>query len=204
MPDWELENNILRENKNVRENFICGADEAGRGPLAGGVYAAAVILPHGIEIEGLNDSKKLSAKTREKLYHVITEKAVAFAIATATVEEIDNLNILNAALLAMRRAADALPVKPDYVFIDGNTVRGFDEYQCAGIIKGDLKSPNIAAASVLAKVARDAYMCELDLMYPCYGFKNHKGYPTAEHIANIRKYGVCPAHRRSFLKGILS
>ena len=204
MMNWELENSIL--GGEVRENFICGTDEAGRGPLAGDVYAAAVILPHEIEIDGLFDSKKLSGKMREKLYDIITEKAVAYGIASATIEEIDRYNILNAALLAMKRAVNALSVKikPDFVLVDGNIVRGFDEYKYKGVIRGDTISPNIAAASILAKVSRDRYMRELDEMYPLYHFDRNKGYATDEHIFRLKTFGECPAHRKSFLKNILS
>jgi len=205
--NWELENSILSadEDNKVRENFICGTDEAGRGPLAGDVYAAAVILPHGIEIDGLFDSKKLSVKKREKLYDIITEKAVAYAVAMATIDEIDRYNILNASLLAMRRAVDDISkkVKPDYILVDGNIVRGFDGYKYKGVIKGDTISPNIAAASILAKVARDRYMRELDEIYPFYKFAKHKGYATADHILRLNMFGECPAHRKSFLKNIL-
>jgi len=209
MMNWELENSILRGSENrgntIRENFICGTDEAGRGPLAGDVYAAAVILPHGIEIDGLFDSKKLSGKTREKLYDIIIEKAVAYAVSSASIEEIDRYNILNAALLAMRRAVNALSmqIRPDYILIDGHIVRGFDDYKYRGVIKGDAISPNIAAASILAKVARDRYMRELDEMYPLYHFNRNKGYPTKEHVLSIKTFGECPAHRKSFLKNIL-
>jgi ribonuclease HII len=205
MMNWELENSILRENKGIRENFICGTDEAGRGPLAGDVYAAAVILPHGIEIDGLFDSKKLSGKKREKLFDIITEKALAYDIASASIDEIDNLNILNAALLAMRRAVNALSVKlsPDYILIDGHIVRGFDGYKYKGVIRGDAISPNIAAASILAKVSRDRYMRELDEMYPYYHFRKNKGYATKDHIMRLRAFGECHAHRKSFLKKIL-
>lgn len=204
--NWDLENSVLRENINIRENFICGTDEAGRGPLAGDVYAAAVILPHGTEIDGLFDSKKLSSKMREKLYDIITEKAIAYGIASATIEEIDRFNILNASLLAMKRAVNAvaLKIKPDYVLIDGHIVRGFDDYKYKGVIKGDTISPNIAAASILAKVARDRYMRELDEMYPLYSFNKNKGYGTKEHIFRLKNFGDCPAHRKSFLKNILS
>ena len=216
MMNWELENSLLFENDGdnednnavinniVRKNFICGTDEAGRGPLAGDVYAAAVILPHGLEIEGLADSKRISPKRREKLYDIITAKALAYAIATANIDEIDTVNILNAALLAMRRAVDALKIKPDFVLIDGHIVRQFDEFNCAGIIKGDMKSPNIAAASILAKVARDRYMREIAEMYPLYHFERNKGYPTREHIFRLQMFGECPAHRKSFLKKILA
>ncbi|MCL2775262.1 MAG: ribonuclease HII [Oscillospiraceae bacterium] len=219
MMNWNLENSILREyyegceyggsckyigDNIIRKNFICGTDEAGRGPLAGDVYAAAVILPHGLEIEGLADSKLLSPKRREKLYDIITEKALAYSIASASIDEIDRINILNAALLAMKRAVATLSIKPDFVLIDGHIVRGFDDYNTLGIVKGDAKSPNIAAASILAKVARDRYMRELNEMYPLYHFERNKGYPTHEHIFRLQTFGECPVHRKSFLKNILS
>ncbi|MCL2096371.1 MAG: ribonuclease HII [Oscillospiraceae bacterium] len=203
--NWEFENGVIREDSEIRENFICGTDEAGRGPLAGDVYAAAVILPHGTEIDGLYDSKKLSEKKREKLYDIIIEKSSAYGIASASIDEIDNLNILNAALLAMRRAVDILSEKitPDYILIDGHIVRYFDGFKYRGVIRGDSISPNIAAASVLAKVARDRYMRELDGMYPYYHFRKNKGYPTKNHILRLKTFGECPAHRKSFLKNIL-
>ncbi|MCL1793719.1 MAG: ribonuclease HII [Oscillospiraceae bacterium] len=205
MMNWEFENEILASG-GIRENFICGTDEAGRGPLAGDVYAAAVILPHGIRIAGLSDSKKLSEKNRERLYEIIVEKALAYAVASATIEEIDRYNILNAALLAMRRSVAALSAKifPDYVLVDGGIVRGFDAFSHKGIIKGDAISPNIAAASILAKVTRDRYMRELDDIYPFYHFKKNKGYATKEHIFRLKTFGECPAHRKSFLKNIIS
>ena len=165
-----------------------------------------MILPHGIEIDGLFDSKKLSVKKREQLFEIITEKAAAFAIASASIDEIDRLNILNAALLAMRRAVDAVSakIKPDYILVDGNIVRYFDGFKYKGIIRGDSISPNIAAASILAKVARDRYMRDLDDMYPLYNFRKNKGYPTKEHVLRLKTFGECPAHRKSFLKNILA
>ena len=199
--NWNIENSFLCDE--IRENFICGTDEAGRGPLAGDVYAAAVILPHGIEIDGLYDSKHLSEKKRERLYDIITEKAVSYSVQSASIEEIQQINILNASLLAMRRAVAMLTVEPDFVLIDGNIIRGFDGINTKALIKGDTLSPNIAAASVLAKVTRDKYMRELDELYPEYNFKQNKGYPTREHIANIYLHGVSPVHRQSFLKKIL-
>ena len=201
MMNWELENSLLCEN--IREGYICGTDEAGRGPLAGDVYAAAVILPHGLEIDGLFDSKLLSPKRREKLYNIIIEKALTYAIESANINEIENYNILNASLRAMRRAVDKLEIKPDYILVDGNIVRGFDDLRTRGIIKGDKLSPNIAAASILAKVARDKYMRELAELYPFYKFENNKGYATREHIERILAFGKCDAHRDSFLRKIL-
>ena len=181
---------------------ICGVDEAGRGPLAGPVYAAAVILPIDLEIDGLNDSKKLTEKKREALFDVICEKAISYSIGIATEEEIDEINILNATFLAMRRAVDGLSVKPDYALIDGNQHPGLliaDET----VVKGDGKSMSIAAASILAKVSRDRFMLQIAEKYPEYCFEKHKGYGTKLHYEMIEKYGVAPIHRRSFLKKIL-
>lgn len=184
-------------------NLVCGVDEAGRGPLAGDVYAAAVILPQGCIIEGLDDSKKLSEKKREKLFDVICEKAIAWSIATATVEEIDSLNILQATFLAMQRAVEALDIKPDYALIDGNMMP--PRLPCSGqaIIKGDSLSHSISAASILAKVSRDRYMKRMDEIYPQYQFAKHKGYGTKLHRELILQYGVCEIHRKSFLKKLL-
>lgn len=176
---------------------VCGIDEAGRGPLAGNVVAAAVILPHGLFIEGLNDSKKLSEKKREALFEVIMREAVA-SVAWATPAEIDELNILNAAMLAMNRAVKELPVPADFALIDGNTARGF-EIPTRTIVGGDAKCPSVAAASILAKVTRDRQCFLLDSLYPEYGFARHKGYPTKEHMAKVVELGPCPEHRRSFL-----
>lgn len=178
---------------------ICGVDEAGRGPLAGPVVAAACILPTDCIIEGLNDSKKLSEKKREALFDEICEKAIAYSIASASNEEIDTLNILNATMLAMVRAIDGLPKKADFAIVDGNCVRNFP-VPAITIVKGDAKSPSIAAASILAKVTRDRICMEMDAMYPEYNFKKHKGYPTKEHRDLVIKHGPCPLHRRTFLK----
>ena len=180
-------------------SVICGTDEAGRGPLAGPVFAAAVILPEQNLIEGLNDSKKCSAKKREALFEQIIETALAFSIQYADVGEIDRLNILNASQLAMNRAVDALLLKPDLVLVDGNIARGF-AIDTKTVIKGDSISPNIAAASILAKVARDRYCLQMDQDYPAYHFAAHKGYPTKEHMEIVRKIGPCPAHRKTFQK----
>ncbi len=193
MPDFTYEKMYQDEGYKI----ICGTDEAGRGPLAGSVYAAAVILPDGLYIEELNDSKKLTEKKREKLFDIITKEAVSYGIAFATPEEIDVLNILNAALLAMRRAIGMLDPKPDFVLIDGNMTRGFT-LPCKAIVKGDSISASIAAASILAKVSRDRSCIELDKQYPEYGFAKHKGYPTKDHYEAIKKYGVLPIHRKSF------
>lgn len=189
------------EEKRYAEGYtaVCGCDEAGRGPLCGPVVAAAVILPRGLEIEGLNDSKKLSEKKREALFEVIKEKAIAYAIAEASPEEIDEYNILNASMLAMRRAVEALPHPADFALIDGNCSRGFT-IPTETVVKGDSKSYSIAAASVLAKVTRDRQCIELDRLYPEYGIAKHKGYPTKDHMDAVRQHGVAPIYRRSFLK----
>lgn len=185
------------ENKGF--NLICGVDEAGRGPLAGDVYAAAVILPKGLIIDGLDDSKKLSEKKREALFDVITENAVAYGIASATPRQIDEMNILNAVMYAMNEAVKKLSPSADYALIDGNIARGFS-IPCETVIKGDAKSPSIAAASILAKVSRDRECYVLDEKYPEYGFAKHKGYGTKAHMEALFKYGPCPVHRRTFLK----
>ena len=194
---WEYEKEAAEYNYNI----IAGIDEAGRGPLCGPVCAAAVILPFGLEIEGLNDSKKLSEKKREELYNIIVEKAVSYGVAFATPEEIDEINILNATFLAMRRAVDMLTVRPDILFVDGNRIKN-QEIEAKLIVKGDSKSANIAAASIIAKVTRDRYMLELDKQYPQYNLKKHKGYGTPEHYEAIKKYGIAPFYRKSFLKNI--
>jgi len=192
---FDIEKEFLLKGYKV----ICGTDEAGRGPLAGDVYAAACILPLDFEIEGLNDSKKLSETRREELFDKICSLAVAYSIQTASVEEIDTLNILNAAQLAMRRAVESLTLSPDAVLVDGNVARGFN-IPAFPVVKGDSKSPSIAAASILAKVARDRAMLMLDRLYPEYGFAKHKGYPTKEHMEAVRKFGPSPVHRKTFLK----
>ena len=178
---------------------VCGVDEAGRGPLAGPVCAAAVILPEGTVIEGLNDSKKLSEKRRELLFDEICEKTLTFGVAFATVEEIESLNILEAAFLAMNRAIAELDPQPALALIDGNRTRGITVPALA-VVKGDAKCGSIAAASVLAKVTRDRYMREMAEAYPQYGFEKHKGYGTKAHYAALREFGPCELHRPSFLK----
>lgn len=178
---------------------LCGVDEAGRGPLAGDVYAAAVILPEDCVIEGLNDSKKLTAKKREKLFDEIREKAVCYCIATASVEEIEQNNILNATFLAMNRAVEGLSQKPDLVLVDGNRDPKLS-YPTKCIVKGDSTSACIAAASILAKVARDRYMEQVDRDYPEYEFSRHKGYGTKLHYQKLDEFGESPVHRHSFLK----
>ena len=195
MPSFEYEEKRYAEGYKA----VCGLDEAGRGPLCGPVVAAAVILPLGLEIEGLNDSKKLSEKKREALFEIIKEKAIAYAIAEATPEEIDEINILNASMLAMRRAVEALPVPADFALIDGNCSRGFN-IPTETVVKGDAKSYSIAAASILAKVTRDRGCIELDRAYPEYGIAKHKGYPTKDHMNAVREHGVAPIYRKSFLK----
>ena len=189
------------EEKHYNEGYtaICGCDEAGRGPLCGPVVAAAVILPRGLVIEGLNDSKKLTEKKREALFEVIKEKAIAYAIAEATPAEIDEYNILNASMLAMRRAVEALPVTADFALIDGNCSRGF-QIPTETVVGGDAKSYSIAAASILAKVTRDRGCIELDRLYPEYGIAKHKGYPTKDHMEAVRIHGPSPIYRKSFLK----
>lgn len=194
IPDRSAEEEYYARGYNV----IAGTDEAGRGPLAGRVYAAACVLPRGLELPGLRDSKQLTARTREKLFELITGTALAYGIAYATVEEIDSLNILNAAQLAMRRAVEMLDPAPEVVLVDGNIAREFHTL-AVPIIGGDASSLSIAAASVLAKVARDRYCMELDSLYPGYGFASHKGYPTKAHYEAIEKYGpITGVHRMSF------
>ena len=182
---------------------VAGVDEVGRGPLAGPVCAACVVLPPDFDVTGINDSKKLSEKKRAALFDLIIEKAVAYGIGTAGEREIDEINILNAAFLAMTRAVDALTIRPDFCYVDGNQkIKGL-KIPCEAIVKGDGKCPSIAAASILAKVSRDNFMNTLDEQYPQYNFKKHKGYGTAEHIELIKKFGSADIHRTSFLKNII-
>ena len=194
--DWlEFEKEALAKGY----KSVCGVDEAGRGPLADPVCAAAVILPEGVIIDGVNDSKKLSEKKRESLFDVIREQALSYSIAYATVDEIEEINILNATMLAMRRAIDGLDIKADYAMIDGNKIPPLDiDAEC--IVKGDAKSMSIACASILAKVSRDRLLYKYAEEYPMYGFDKHKGYGTKVHREAILKYGPCPYHRKSFLK----
>lgn len=194
--DWlEFEKEALAKGY----KSVCGVDEAGRGPLAGPVCAAAVILPEGVIIDGVNDSKKLSEKKRESLFDVIREQALSYSIAYATVDEIEEINILNATMLAMCRAINGLDIKADYAMIDGNKIPPIDiDAEC--IVKGDAKSMSIACASILAKVSRDRLLYKYAEEYPMYGFDKHKGYGTKVHREAILKYGPCPYHRKSFLK----
>lgn len=194
MPSYELERKYAADGYRL----ICGIDEAGRGPLSGSVFAAACILPDGLEIPGLNDSKKLTPKKRDALFDLICREAVAYSIASATPEEIDAMNILNADMLAMRRALAGLTPAAELALVDGNIARDFP-IPAYPIIKGDAISASIAAASILAKVARDRACIEDDRLYPEYGFAKHKGYGTREHMEALRKHGPCPLHRRSFL-----
>lgn len=194
--DWfKFENEARAQGYNI----ICGIDEAGRGPLAGPVCAAAVILPEGCEIEGLNDSKKLTEKKREALYPVIIEKALAYGIAVADEKEIDEINILQATFLAMNRAFEKLSIKPDIAFVDGNRDPKLG-IPTQTIVKGDARSMSVAAASVLAKVTRDRFMLEMDKKYPEYQFAKHKGYGTKLHYEMLTKYGPSEIHRMTFLK----
>lgn len=194
MPSYEFEAAKYQEGYTA----VCGVDEAGRGPLCGPVVAAAVILPMGLIIEGIDDSKKLSEKKRERLYNEIIENAIAYGIAEASPEEIDEINILNASQLAMRRAVEKLAVKADFALIDGNCSRGF-QIPTETVVKGDAKSYSIAAASILAKVTRDRGCIELDRLYPEYGIAKHKGYPTKDHMQAVRDFGPSKIHRKSFL-----
>lgn len=192
---WEIEDSLFDQGIGV----ICGVDEAGRGPLAGPVYAAAVILPRDLEIPGLTDSKKLSDKKRRELFPIIQEQAVAFGIGVASEKEIDEINILQATFLAMKRALEKLTVRPDLALIDGNRETDFG-VPAKTVVKGDSLSASIAAASILAKVSRDDYMMELAQKYPQYGFDIHKGYGTKAHYQALREFGPSEVHRMTFLK----
>ncbi len=198
MVTWDVEKSYFEKGYSC----VCGCDEAGRGPLAGPVFAAAVILPKGLIIDGLNDSKKLSAQKRDALYDEIKSQSLDYAIAHAEVYEIEAINILNASMLAMRRAIGKLKTRPDLALIDGNVARDFD-ITAIPVIKGDSKSASIAAASILAKVERDRFCLEMEKFYPGYGFAKHKGYATKEHKKAILTLGPCPVHRKSFLRKTL-
>ena len=193
---WSIQREIQLERG---ELVICGVDEAGRGPLAGPVCAAAVILPDGYEIPGLNDSKQLSDKKRRELFPVIQEEAVAYGIAMVDEKTIDEVNILNATFMAMKDAISQLSVRPDLALIDGNRTTDFG-VEAMAVVKGDARDASIAAASILAKVTRDRFMEEMDKQYPEYGFAVHKGYGTRRHYDAIREHGMCPIHRKTFLK----
>lgn len=195
--DYFYENNAILNGYKT----VCGIDEAGRGPLAGPVYAAAVILPLGLEIEGLNDSKKLSEKKREQLFPIICEKAIAYSVGIATEKEIDEINILNATFLAMKRAVEGLNIKPDYALVDGNRYPNIsNDIKEEVVVKGDAKSMSIAAASILAKVSRDRFMLQMTEKYPEYCFEQHKGYGTKLHYEKLAEFGPSPIHRMTFLK----
>ena len=197
--DW-----LFYENKYISQgkNLICGVDEAGRGPLAGPVCAAAVIMPEGLIIEGVNDSKKLTAKKREKLFDIIKNEAICYSVAFASASEIDEINILNATHLAMTRAVEGLEKVPEVVLVDGNSLPKW-YYNSEAIIKGDAVCHSIACASILAKVSRDRLMLLEAEKYPQYSFEKHKGYGTKVHVQAIKEYGPCPIHRKTFLKKIL-
>jgi len=197
MLNYEFE----KEFRDAGYKIICGADEAGRGPLCGPVIAAACILPDGFVLDGLDDSKKLSPKKRDKLYDKITAEALCWAIGSVSNVEIDEINILNASMLAMRRAIESLTVKPDFALIDGNVIRNIP-IEAKAIVSGDAISPSIAAASIIAKVTRDRICTELDEMYPGYGIAKHKGYPTKDHYKAIFEQGPSPCHRMTFLKNL--
>ena len=194
---WEIEDNCTARGYKL----ICGVDEAGRGPLAGPVCAAAVILPAEVPFEGLNDSKKLSDKRRRELYPLIMEHAVAYSVVFADEKEIDEINILQATLQAMSRAVEGLSCEPDYVLVDGNKLPKLDA-EAEAVVHGDSLSASIAAASILAKVSRDDYMLQMDEKYPEYGFAVHKGYGTKAHYAALSEHGPCPIHRMTFLKNL--
>ena len=209
MKEKEIERlNLLKEEENKiyanKVEYICGIDEAGRGPLAGPVVVGAVILPKDSFIEGINDSKKISEKKREKLYDIITSEAISYSVGIISQNTIDEINILNATKLGVKKALEELKVKPDTILIDA--LKGMDTLGIPymSIIKGDAKCYSIAAASRIAKVTRDRLMRQWDEVYPDYGFSKHKGYGTKEHIDNIKKYGPCLLHRKSFIKNFVS
>lgn len=211
MPKLSEQEELLRQEKMHETEkrllsrgyrFIAGVDEAGRGPLAGPVYAAAVILPENIRLDGINDSKKLSEKKREVLFEQIIQSALDYCIYSVDEKIIDEINIFNATHMAMNGAVNGLKQKPDYVIIDGNSIKGMN-LPHETIVKGDAKSISIAAASILAKVSRDRYITQIAEEYPEYGFEKHKGYGTKAHYEAIEKYGICPIHRKTFLKKIL-
>lgn len=195
----EFENDFILSALESEPQYICGVDEAGRGPLCGPVSVAAVIMPKGLVIDGVNDSKKLTEKKREELFEIIIKNAIAYSIVFEDEKTIDEINILNATLLGMNKAINNLNPKADFALIDGNRNKGI-EIPNKTIVKGDSRSHSIACASVLAKVARDRLLLEYDKKYPEYGFKNHKGYGTKAHYEAIEKYGILPIHRRSFLR----
>lgn len=199
--DW-----LFYENEAINKGYdiVCGVDEAGRGPLAGPVFAAAVILPKGHIVDGVNDSKKLSEKKRDMLYDKIIDECVCYSIGTASEKEIDEINILQATFLAMRRAVEGLEIKPQFALVDGNRTPILNGVEVETVVKGDAKSESIAAASIIAKVSRDRYMLEMAEKYPEYHFEKHKGYGTKLHYEMIEQYGICELHRKSFLKKVLN
>lgn len=199
--DW-----LLYEKEAIKKRYsiVCGVDEAGRGPLAGPVYAAAVILPKGHIVEGVNDSKKLSEKKRALLFDKIMDECICCSIGTATEKEIDEINILQATFLAMKRAVDGLEITPQLALVDGNKAPQLTAADVETIVKGDAKSASVACASIIAKVSRDRYMLEMAEKYPQYQFEKHKGYGTKLHYEMIEKYGICDIHRKSFLKKVLN
>lgn len=199
--DW-----LFYENEAINKGYdiVCGVDEAGRGPLAGPVFAAAVILPKGHIVDGVNDSKKLSEKKRDILYDKIIDECVCYSIGTASEKEIDEINILQATFLAMRRAVEGLEIKPQFALVDGNRTPMLNGVEVETVVKGDAKSASIAAASIIAKVSRDRYMLEMAEKYPEYHFEKHKGYGTKLHYEMIEQYGICELHRKSFLKKVLN
>ena len=199
MPDFSYENEKIEQGY----KFVCGVDEAGRGPLAGPVCAAAVILPPDLDFEGVNDSKKLSEKKREMLYEEITEKAISWSVAFASVNEIEEHNILGATYIAMQRAVESLKVPADFALIDGNRTPTALKIPSQTVVKGDSKSLSIAAASIIAKVTRDRLLLEYDAIYPQYKFSQHKGYGTKVHIEAIKEFGPCDIHRPSFIKNFI-